>query len=186
MRIKNFILISIILIALLPKTIKAEEIEEFNNKNHLGLSASNIMLKGSFSRDLNKSFEIGLNGYYGLLGAYNFIIRNFMFHPADVDLGFNIELDLKNYLNRTKSNNGLYIKYFLGTPIFKSVRGEVDPIIYGKTSSFYLGSGIGTRLGQDKFSFNIEFDLGLNTDITYNSVAFIIFPRFSSGVEINF
>lgn len=181
MKQKSIIAITLLTFLFSNNAMAKSENEEFINKNHLGLSISNIMLKGSFSRDLNKDFELGLNAYYGFITNYDFYDRTNFLNLPDVDIGFTIETNLKNYFRRELGNN-FYIKYFIGMPITK----ERNRNISRNSSSFYIGSGIGFKKGDDFLSFNAEADLGLNTDILNSSVAFTLFPRFSAGVEMNF
>lgn len=175
---------TILFLCLNNQTVKAETVEkEFINKNHLGISLSNFMLKANYSRDLNKDYELGINAYYGTFSEYNFKYKTSWRFSDNSNQGLNLELNLKNNFKR-KSNSIYYINYFIGSPIFKSYNRSKE--LYGDIYSFYFGSGLGLKLGGETIAFNAQADLGLAPNISYNSLAFILFPRLSLGLETNF
>lgn len=167
---------------------KDSKVDTFDNKTHLSWGIANFMQKVGISRDLNKDIEIGLNGYYGSLSSYEFKKLNCCMGVQNTAGGYSVELDVKNYFNRVdyseKFRNLIYSKAFLGTSFVN--RYYHDPKVDGDISTYYLGLGLGDTIYLNKIAFNFAFDIGINTDISYNAIAFILFPRLLVGVETNF
>ncbi|MFN8575807.1 MAG: hypothetical protein U0354_03025 [Candidatus Sericytochromatia bacterium] len=183
MKLKNIAFISILSIFISLNSYAKENQEEFIEKNHLGFSLSNFAIKGSYSRDLNKDYELGLNIYYGGIGEYNFSSRSSYLISPDVNFAINLEANLRNYLNRDYPS-GTYIKYFLGVPTIKG--NYVNSNIDGNSTGFYLGTGLGRKFSNENLAFVLEADLGVHTHIVSNMFGFVFFPRLSIGIENNF
>lgn len=165
------------------------KIEPFENTTHLSLGISNLMFKGGISRDLNEYFEIGLNAYSGYLSYYEFNQKPFvLYEPRNVTSGYSLEFEVKTYPYKEEHvedyNNLHYLKAFIGSSLVD--RWKYDPTIDGEISNCYFGVGFGNKLYMKNGVYNLGFDLGLNIDSSYNSIAFVFFPRVLLEGDINF
>lgn len=184
-----FLLVQLICINnVLAENNTETKIDKFDESTHISASISNFMYKIGISRDFGKNFESGVNFYSGPLSSYSFKKSNCCMGPSNIANGISFEVDVKNYFDRPnyspKITNTIYSKYFLGTSFIS--RYNYDSIVDGNFSTYYLGAGIGDTVYLNNMAFNFAFDLGVNTDISFNSVALIFFPRLSLGAEVNF
>lgn len=172
----------------LAETETKVKVEGFENRTHLSLGISNFMIKGGISRDFTKDFELALNAYSGELSSYEFKPRYCCMGPQNIASAYSVEVEAKNYFNRLDYSENFrnlnYLRAFIGTSFVN--RWGYDSKVDGDTSTYYLGAGVGDTIYLNKVGFNFAFDVGLNTDFSYNAIAFIFFPRLLVGVETNF
>ncbi|MFN8674375.1 MAG: hypothetical protein U0457_20135 [Candidatus Sericytochromatia bacterium] len=188
-----YFLFTISIVINLASKARAEEKlnnkELFENRTHLGINIANFMFQLRASRDINKDLEAGLNVYNGSLSSFNFKQKYCCMGPEHISVGQSVEVDLKQHINRTNYNEEFYqqfyIKYFTGISFLNNYP-YYDPNVDGYIGHYYFGSGIGKTFYYNRLGFNIGADVGLNIDTTYNSIAFILFPRLYMGLEGNF
>lgn len=181
MKIKIYFLLLLIQTIFINEVLAGEKVEKkiepFENSTNLSLGISNFMFKGGVSRDLNKYFEIGLNFYVGSL-YYNKIYEEptYSGFVKNATRGSSLEFEVKNYLYKedpVKNDISInYLKAFVGTSMIN--RWKYNSNIDGEISNCYFGAGWGS-LNYNGYNFGIDF--GVNIDSSYNSIAFIFFPR---------